>query len=382
MARMLIWVQSLLGTGHLRRMLLLAGALARRGHAPVLVNGGPPSPWPAPEGVALEQLEPLRAADAGFSAVVDAAGRPASEQTWGRRLARLEELTRRVAPDLVVVELFPFGRRAFARELLPWLATIRAQHPATVLVSSVRDVLVSKPRPERYEEMARLARIWFDLVVVHGDPSLVSFGESFPLVRTIQDRLRYTGYLVEPRLLQPLPGRARSGVVVSAGGGAVGTRLLEAAVAARRLCRARFGPWTLVGGANLPERARIQLERAAGDGVRLLGHDPDLPLRIAAAQVSVSQAGYNTVAETLAAGTPMVLVPFAAAGEDEQARRAARLAGQAFAEVVPEAQLDPEGLARAIDAAAQRPRPRLRVAIDDGSRAAALLAAAIGDGHR
>ena len=42
--RCLFWVQSLLGSGHLRRALLLAEAFAARGAEVILVNGGPPGP--------------------------------------------------------------------------------------------------------------------------------------------------------------------------------------------------------------------------------------------------------------------------------------------------------------------------------------------------
>jgi hypothetical protein len=57
--RCLFWVQSLLGSGHLRRALAVAGALAAEGFDVTLANGGPPSPWPAPSGVDLVQLPSL-----------------------------------------------------------------------------------------------------------------------------------------------------------------------------------------------------------------------------------------------------------------------------------------------------------------------------------
>lgn len=379
MPAVLIWVQSLLGTGHLRRMLGLAGALARRGLRVTIANGGLPPPWPPPEGVELVALEPVQAADASFGALVDADGRPADDALWDARRTRLRALARDLRPDLVLTEMFPFGRRAFGRELLPWLAEIRERFPGTVFASSVRDVLVSKPRGERYLEMAALARRWFDIVVVHSDPSLVPFGASFPHIRAIQDRLRYAGYLAAAE--SPTAGfAARSGVVVSAGGGAVGERLLRRALEARHRSRLAGEPWTLVGGVRADADRLRELRALAGDGVAVLGHDPDLPARIAGARVSVSQAGYNTVVETLAAGTPMVLVPFAADGEDEQTRRARELAARGFARLLPEEALTAERLARAVDAAATAPPPPLRITIDRGERAAALLAATIGAG--
>lgn len=373
--RALIWVQSLLGTGHLRRMLVLAQALTRHDFAVAVANGGPPLPWPTPEGVTLTQLEPVLAADATFAALVDATGQPVNDALWRARRQTLEALTRAWQPELVIVEMFPFGRRAFAAELVPWLEQLRRKAPKTVFVSSVRDVLVRKSDPLRYREMAELARRLFDLVLVHADPALVPFGESFPPLGAIQDRLRYAGYLVAP--FDPPAAGERCGVVVSAGGGAVGSRLLACALAAHRLSRLACEPWTLICGPRADPAQLEALQARAGEAVRVVGQTPDLPAWIATARVSVSQAGYNTVAETLACRTPMVLVPFAVGGEDEQTRRALRLAQRGFARVLEESDLTPAALARAIDAASQSVLPDLRVAIDSGERAAALLGAAV-----
>ena len=73
--RCLVWVQSLLGSGHLRRAMLLADTLAARGVEVVLANGGPPGPWPSAEGVSLVQLPVLVAKDTSFSGLVDGTGR-------------------------------------------------------------------------------------------------------------------------------------------------------------------------------------------------------------------------------------------------------------------------------------------------------------------
>ena len=53
---------------------------------------------------------------------------------------------------------------------------------------------------------------------------------------------------------------------------------------------------------------------------------PDLPAELRAAAGSVSQCGYNTVLDVLRSRVPALVVPFAAGREDEQTRRAVRLA--------------------------------------------------------
>ena len=108
---------------------------------------------------------------------------------------------------------------------------------------------------------------------------------------------------------------------------------------------------------------------------------------LARARVSVSQAGYNTVADLLCAGARAVLVPFSADGEREQSIRAEVLAGAGVAQVIDENLLTAEVLLDAIRRAHASPAPtRRRVRLDGaGASADAILAIArnvIGAGRR
>ena len=243
-----------------------------------------------------------------------------------------------------------------------------------LVLASVRDVLVSKRDPAKHQRMLETFDAYYDAVLVHGDPALLPFADSFPLADRLGDRLLYTG-LVVPELPADLPANPPA-VLVSAGGGAVGADLLLAALSARPLTRFATQPWLLVTGEGLPAEHVATLESRIPPGVILARHRPDLARLIGAAGVSVSQAGYNTVAEGLATGARMVLVPFAAGGEDEQTRRAARLASLGLATHLPEAELSPASLAVAIDRAASLPRPDpAGLPLDGAARTAALVRA-------
>ena len=112
---------------------------------------------------------------------------------------------------------------------------------------------------------------------------------------------------------------------------------------------------------------------SAAAGVSVRAFVPDLAALLARARVSVSQAGYNTVADLLAARCRAVLVPYAEGGETEQPRRAAILADRGLAVVVEEAQLTPAALATAIDAALALPDPVFAVALDGADRTRSLI---------
>ena len=88
----------------------------------------------------------------------------------------------------------------------------------------------------------------------------------------------------------------------------------------------------------------------------------------------MSQAGYNTVAETLQARVRAVLVPFAAGGETEQSVRAELLAARGAAIMLSEAALTAQALADAVNRAARAPRPAADlVDLGGAQRSAELL---------
>lgn len=88
--------------------------------------------------------------------------------------------------------------------------------------------------------------------------------------------------------------------------------------------------------------------RKAGIVAEIAPFFPDVPERLAGAQLVISRAGASSVAEIAAVGRPAILVPFAAAIRDEQTANAKSLAAAGGAVVFREPDLNPEALATAI----------------------------------
>ena len=160
---------------------------------------------------------------------------------------------------------------------------------------------------------------------------------------------------------------------MSVGGGAVGEALLRAAVAARPATVLADVPWRLLAGPDLPRPVFDDLRRMAPAGVVVEPARPDFAGLLARCRLSISQAGYNTVIDVLAAGCPAVLVPFAAGGETEQRDRAALLAARGLAQVVDEATLSPASLAAAVDVAIRLPRRAPAIRLDGAETTARLV---------
>src|SRR5208282_4822538 len=100
-------------------------------------------------------------------------------------------------PDALLIEAFPFGRRAFRFELDGLIEAARARRPRPLILCSLRDIVVSPNDPRRPKEIVDRVRDHFDFVLVHGDPAFIPLEDSFPLASEISNKLIYTGYVAE-----------------------------------------------------------------------------------------------------------------------------------------------------------------------------------------
>jgi predicted glycosyltransferase len=233
-------------------------------------------------------------------------------------------------PVAVLIELFPFGRKKFANEILPLLQAARAKQTRALVVCSLRDILVSRSsnQQEHDDRAAAWANEFFDVVLVHSDPSFARFEESFHSNVPLQIPIKYTGFVVPASASTATPENKQKRIVVSAGGGIAGEPLLRTAIEAHQYLQ--DDPeveMKVIAGPFLNEeswRALRSLARGRNQ-LRLVRQVTDLCGELSGAAVSISQAGYNTCLDVLRAHVPAILVPFAKENEDEQRRRALRL---------------------------------------------------------
>jgi len=325
--RLLFYCQHSVGLGHLVRSVHLADGLARDFDV-TLLNGGPwPADLPEPSAVDLVHL-PALGLDAAYN-LVSRDERFAVEEAVDLRRAQIQQVFRDTAPDVVLIELFPFGRKKFAGELMPLLEAARAARPAPFVACSLRDILVGSRRDQQGHDdrAARVTNEFFDAVLVHADARFATLEETFHPNVPLRVPVHYTGFVRAPVARDGERPRERR-VLVSAGGGLVGAPLFRAAVEAQPRLLADHGLSTLiVAGPFLPDPDLDELTRRAvgTSGLEVVRYLPDLGGEMAASAVSVSQAGYNTTMDILGCATPAVVVPYGEGREDEQAARARRL---------------------------------------------------------
>jgi predicted glycosyltransferase len=377
----LFYVQHLLGIGHVRRAFRLAEAVAREGIKVTLVSGGePPVETLGAEFARIVQLTPIKSQDATFKNLVDPNGQPIDEKFKKFRRDTLVATFESVRPDAVVIEAFPFGRRAFRFEIEPLIEAARSCCPKPCILCSVRDIVVAPDEASRIREIIDRVRADFDFVLVHGDPTFIPLEASFPAASEIADRIIYTGYVGNWEQAKGEDETAGANeVLVSVGGGAVGTALLSTALDARRGgCLADL-TWRLLTGPNLPKQEFGRLSEALPHNVVLERYRRDFSQILRHCRVSVSQAGYNTFVDILAAGARAVVVPFAGERETEQQLRAERSSASGVFELVPETQLTPTALADAVERATRRDRGTISVDMRGACHSARLIADIIRD---
>lgn len=374
----LFYVQHLLGIGHLMRAGTLTRALEANDIEVTLVSGGTPVPGFDSGTSHFVQLPPTRAVDKFFKVLVDEGDREIDDAWKDRRRDLLLDVYRRTEPDIVLVELYPFGRRQMRFEIEPLLNEARRAKPENsglpLIVSSVRDILVEPDKPGRVDEMVQRIADYFDLVLVHGDPGFIAFDETFPRLSDIANLTRYTGYVADPPPAAGGPGSPGYGeVIVSTGGGAVSEDMLAAAIEARALTSLADAPWRVLLGHNYPEANFQACRDAAPEGIIVERARTDFAQLLANCRLSISQGGYNTVMEILATGARAVCLPYAGGLESEQTLRCGLLAERGAIEMVRQEEVAAATVAAAVERALAAPSHDRAVVNMDGAQTTADL---------
>ena len=372
--RGLVYVESLLGIGHGVRAAAVVRAMQQRGLDVICVSGSLEIDESELAGARLIHLPSVKAADAGFTGLVDENGSLVDEAWRRRRSSALLKAYREIQPQIILIEGFPFSRCQFRFELLP---LIEAAKGCAAIACSVRDIIVAKRDPRRIDAIVELIENEFDVVLVHGDEVLVKFSETFPAAKQIENKLRYTGYVASGAPETTADADIAQGeVLVSAGGGAVGSKLLSVALEARALGALKEHPWRLLTGKNMPESEVLALEKQAGDHEDLVieRFRTDFPSLLTSCAVSISQAGYNTIVDLLVARVRAIVVPFSTDSETEQTLRSYLLEKRGLVTVIQDAELSAQLLAQAMtDVTASKRPQQSRIALDGAARSADIL---------
>ena len=349
-SRVLIYVQHLLGVGHLQRALQLSDALLQHGYQVDLVSGGRPTELKHPESLRIHQLPPLYSADGSFTRLLDANGDEIDNDWREQRKRLLLDIFSSSGAQVLITETFPFGRRMLRFELLPLLEASRKSAKCKQVIASIRDILQPKSKPERNRETCEMIDAYYDHVLVHGDENIARLEDSFAKANCIADKLFYSGYICAQNPTSAPLNTGEDEVLVSAGGSATGLKILRTALAAKPLSVFKDAHWRLLVSPAISTAEFNQLQGLADDGVSVERNRADFSELIKRARLSISQAGYNTMTDLLNSDTPAVVIPYAEAEEIEQTLRARALQDRGRLVALGQSDLDAASLAQAMAA--------------------------------
>ena len=362
--KIIFYCQYVWGMGHLFRSLELVRALA--GHDVVLVTGGREVDVRLPDHVTLVRLPGLYM-DEHFTTLIPEESGKTVEDIKRERKTTLFSLFEKHRPQVFMIELYPFGRTLFGFELLPLLEGIREGRFGEIkVVCSLRDILVEKKDPPVYEQrVLNRLNAHFDLLLIHSDDRLLALDETFSRIDDIRIPKVYTGFVcpkVKPaagrRLRRELGiGEAEKLIVVSAGGGRSGYALLNGILDAYHLMadsnRIRI---EMFAGPFRDPREFKKLTAKSIDGIRIRYFTHRFLDYLAAADLSISLAGYNTCMNLLAARVPALVFPYSK--QQEQPLRVARIKGFIPMKVLRDKDIEPERLSRYIKKMLLESRPQ------------------------
>jgi predicted glycosyltransferase len=360
--KILHYCQYVLGIGHFFRTLEIDRALAE--HEIILVTGGSEIDVRLPNHIQEFRLPGLHM-DREFKNLFAKNRENPVAQIKKERRQMLFSLYKKESPDVFIVELYPFGRRGFSFEIDPILKGIRYQilKPSRV-ICSLRDILVDRRKYKAsYEaKVVDLLNNYFDALLIHSDPSLLKIDATFSSIEQITIPVVYTGF-VTPK---PSPNarrhlRKKMGIkkndkliVASLGGGKVGRSLLEAVLDAFQLIDASNNCFLAVFTGPFMEQQDVdRLQKHSSKKISIERFTPDFLSYLAAADLSISMAGYNTCMNILAAKVPALVWPFSQ--NREQRFRAERLSENGAMRVLNKHDLKPSRLANIIDQTLTQP---------------------------
>ncbi|MGB0383547.1 MAG: glycosyltransferase family protein [Ardenticatenaceae bacterium] len=386
--RILLYSHDTYGLGHLRRSLSVAGQIARdipNAHQLLVTGSMVAGAFGLPPRLDMVKLPALSKRSSGKYKA------RALPLTLKRTLAWREQMILQAAinfqPHLLLVDKVAGGVHG---ELLPTLRHLKAWSSDTKIVLGMRDIEDSPTATQAEWAKNKIPQLLdkvYDAILLYGQRAVFDPLSAYNMSPSAAGKVIECGYL--RRALSPdvtlrsskavrrelLGYGYKPLVLVTVGGGGDGYEIIKTYME-MLAGQSDDVPYhsVIVTGPLMAEGKRKQLRQAARDKpVTFFEFTPDLVSYMAAADLVVSMAGYNTVCEILSLQKRALLIPRMRV-RAEQALRAMRLAERGLAQVLLPTELTPQRLATQIECALSAPPPPATLDLDGLPRVSAAIA--------
>lgn len=318
------------GIGHLRRISCIAKSLQRHFACLVVTGHREITSWFISNECeyvhlpAWESLLPEKAAYWGRTAFL-----PLSIHEAVRlRKGILRGLVEAYAPDLIIVDHLPLGAHEELEDIIRETPCVKYLVTRGVLNLSgtLLDLVLGKRACDYLDR-------YYDRIVVAADQRVVDFAKEYSLPMELASKTIHVGYVVESISADDIAAcradrKLKKGtpwVVVSAGGGQLGERLIEYCIALSTMHQ------DVCFDIIIGPRSKLMHVNGAGANARIQAQSHQLPLLNASADVVICSGGYNTLLESLQGAAHVLCVPNWKDPRDEQTHHPECL--QKFAEI-------------------------------------------------
>ncbi|MBF2003994.1 MAG: glycosyl transferase [Chlorogloeopsis fritschii C42_A2020_084] len=360
MQRLMFYCQHILGMGHLVRSMEIVRALTKDFQI-CFINGGEIiKGFDIPAGVEVINLPAIKT-DSEFQELQVVDNAFSLDEVKEIRKNLLLEIFEQFQPDILIIELFPFGRRRFSFELIPLLERVKSTRSSTKVVSSLRDIVVTKQHKQakHEEKVCNLINEYFDVLLVHGDPKFVPLEETFSRVSNLNCEIYYTGYVVQKPPINPILTDEdreilhsdKPIILTSVGGGRFGHELLDCVVKTAPLLEKVIPHHIQVfTGPFMPEEKFYELQSMAENSknICIRRYTPYFLNYMKKAELSINMSGYNTTMNVLTTGVRAMLLPFTGNQDREQTIRAEKLSDLGIVKLLTTNDLQPDLFAKKI----------------------------------
>ena len=270
------------------------------------------------------------------------------------------------APDVFLVDHMPHGAMG---ELLPALEAMSHFGMRTQNVLGLRDILDSPDvtiNRWQVEGAYEVIERHYARILVFGMQDVYDVAEQYQLPESATRKMFYCGYvssLDNERNAYTIRARYLAGkstdtrlIVVMAGGGADAFSMMSTLVEALpKVLEDQSCTVAVITGPFMPVELIADLERRAVRlPIHMLEAVGDSPSYIAAADLVIAMAGYNTSVEILRMKTPAILIPRAGPSA-EQRTRARLFSAKHWVDMIDPDELTPETLAECISSHLRHP---------------------------
>jgi predicted glycosyltransferase len=338
------------GIGHLVRSLAIIDSL-REDYTVTFISGGKyPEGIRIPLSIEFHQLPAVRLTE--NTTLIDATGNDTISTIMAERVKIVKQIYNNTLPDIIITELFPFGRMQFIGEIMPILKLAKSGDKKTLIFCSLRDIVEpSTAKKKLFRDFAfSIINNYYDGIFLHADAQICKLEDTIDYIGKMDVPIHYTGYVTSQKKTKA-KRKQGNGIIASFGGGGASNQLIYDLINAykdfgfgnQKYLKIITGPLFDNNDFKLLEDIIAQIP-----GITLIKQVSNLTEEMAMAELSISQCGYNTAIELLCNGIPALIIPYENEQNSEQVIRAKQLEKLSLIRTFSASTITPEILAAEI----------------------------------